>query len=118
MNVLSTHGRWPSLAAALLLGLYAAVPTHAGTLELRQGSEVGAGTGFRRGELCLVLTAAHVVKDEGAEVTVLDRTGARATGQVSYANPTYDVALVTLPPGFAVACNESWPDSDWMAGAS
>lgn len=109
-----------SLLAVLVFGLGAAmpIPARAGMLELRQGSEVGAGTGFRRGEVCLVLTAAHVVREDGAEVIVLDGTGARATGQVSYANPTYDVALVTLQPGFAVACNERWPDSDWMAGAS
>lgn len=118
MNVFGSSGRRLVRAAALPFGLCAAAAAWAGTLELRQGGEVGAGTGFRRGELCLVLTAAHVVKDEGAEVTVLDRTGARATGQVSYANPTYDVALVTLQPGFSVACSERWPDSDWMGSAS
>lgn len=118
MKALSSVGRWPVRAGLWLLGVCLGLPAWAGTLELRQGSEVGAGSGFRRGDLCLVLTAAHVVKDEGAEVTVLDRTGARATGQVSYSNPTYDVALVTLQPGFAVACNQRWPDSDWMAAAS
>lgn len=113
-------GGAPARAARALLWLVlaAVTPLQAGMLELRQGSEVGAGTGFRRGDLCHVLTAAHVVRDEGVEVSVLDRSGARATGQVSYLNPTYDVALVTLQPGFAVACNESWPDSGWMAAAS
>ncbi|NWG73963.1 MAG: trypsin-like peptidase domain-containing protein [Rubrivivax sp.] len=106
--------------AALAFAVAASVtaPARAGPLELRQGQEVGAGTGFLRGDQCLVLTAWHVVREEGVEVTVLDRTGARSTGQVTYANPTYDVALVTLAPGHAVACRERWPDSGWMASAS
>jgi hypothetical protein len=104
------------LTAALLCGLLAA-PATAGTLELRQAGEVGAGTGFRRHDACLVLTAAHVVKEDGVDVTVLDGNGARATGQVVYSNPLDDVALVALPPGSAVVCGERWPDSDWMAAA-
>jgi hypothetical protein len=86
-------------------------------LELRQGQEVGAGTGFRRGDVCLVLTAAHVVNDAGVEVAVQDRTGGRGRGQVSYANPAYDLALVTLEPGFTVACSSQWPDGNWLASA-
>ncbi|MCZ2441067.1 MAG: serine protease [Burkholderiales bacterium] len=97
---------------------WAAAPAAGGPLELRQGSEVGAGTGFVRGDQCHVLTAAHVVPDDAGEVVVLDRSGARAIGQVSYSNPVYDVALVTLQPGFAVACKERWPDGAWMAAAT
>ena len=101
-------------AAALVVASHA----HGGTLELRQGDEVGAGTGFRRGDSCIVLTAAHVVPQRGMEVLVQDRSGASAKGQVSYANPAYDVALVTLAAGAAVACAERWPDSAWMGGAA
>jgi hypothetical protein len=90
----------------------------AGTLELRQGEDIGAGTGFQRGDSCIVLTAAHVVQARGVEVQVQDRSGARAKGQVSYSNPAYDVALVTLDPGSAVLCSERWPESDWMASAT
>ncbi|MDZ7651495.1 MAG: hypothetical protein U5L03_02440 [Burkholderiaceae bacterium] len=86
-------------------------------LDLRQGQEIGAGTGFRRGDVCLVLTAAHVVKEAGVEVLVQDRTGGRGTGKVSYENAEYDVALVTLNPGFTVACSERWPEVGWMAAA-
>lgn len=105
---------WLALAVALACPAVAA----AGPLEVRQGQEVGAGTGFLRGDQCHVLTAGHVVRAEGVEVTVLDRTGALATGTVSYSNPTYDVALVTLARGHAVACRERWPDSGWMAGTA
>ena len=103
------------LAAAALL---CCLQGHAGTLELRQGEDIGAGTGFQRGGSCIVLTAAHVVQARGVEVQVQDRSGARAKGQVSYSNPAYDVALVTLEPGSAVLCSERWPESDWMASAN
>jgi hypothetical protein len=106
-----------ALFAAAAAGMVLPGFALAGPLELRQGSEVGAGTGFRRGDVCQVLTAAHVVSEPGVEVVVLDRSGARATGQVTYSNPAYDIALVTLQPGFAVACNERWPDAAWMAAA-
>lgn len=118
MNRDRTCRIWARALALAAAGAAACTLAPAGTLELRQGSEIGAGTGFRRGEQCHVLTAAHVVREPGAEVTVLDRSGARATGQVSYANPAYDVALVTLAPGSAVACTERWPDSGWMAATS
>ena len=107
--------RLPRLAA-LSFGM-AASAALAEPLDLRQGAEVGAGTGFRRGDVCLVLTAAHVVKEEGEDVQVQDRTGGRGIGQVTYANPDYDVALVTLKPGYSVACTERWPDVGWLASA-
>jgi hypothetical protein len=109
---------WRRAAAWLLAAvLLPAAPALAGTLELRQGGEVGAGTGFRRFDACLVLTAAHVVRQDGVEVTVTDGGGARASGQVVYNNPQDDVALVALPPGAPVQCTERWPDSGWMAAA-
>lgn len=101
---------------ALSLGALAAA-AQAAPLELRQGSDVGAGTGFRRGDTCLVLTAAHVVKEPGVEVLVQDRTSGRGRGQVTYENKEYDVALVTLAPGFTAACSERWPESAWLAQA-
>ncbi|MFZ5538689.1 MAG: hypothetical protein ACOY5V_02970 [Pseudomonadota bacterium] len=104
---------WP---LALSLGALAAA-AYAGPLELRQGSDVGAGTGFRRGDTCLVLTAAHVVKEPGVEVLVQDRTGGTGKGQVVYENKEYDVALVTLAPGFTAACIERWPESAWLMHA-
>ncbi|MCX8114952.1 MAG: serine protease [Burkholderiaceae bacterium] len=108
-----TAAYWP---LALSLGALAA-GAYAGPLELRQGLDVGAGTGFRRGDTCLVLTAAHVVKEPGVEVLVQDRTGGTGKGQVVYENKEYDVALVTLAPGFTAACTERWPDSAWLTHA-
>lgn len=105
---------WAAVATALLLA--AAPPALAEPLELRSGTEVGAGTGFRRGDVCLVLTAEHVVRD-AREIEVKDRTGGRGTGKVTYANREYDVALVELDPGFANACTERWPDVAWMTAA-
>jgi hypothetical protein len=103
-----------ALAAALLLA--AAPLALSEPLELRSGAEVGAGTGFRRGDICLVLTAAHVVASEG-QIEVKDRTGGRGTGKVTYVNTDYDVALVELDPGFANACTDRWPEPAWMAAA-
>lgn len=110
-----------SYAGSLTAGLVAVIGLIAGArgepLDLRQGQEVGAGTGFRRGDVCLVLTAAHVVKEPGSEVLVQDRTGGRGKGKVSYENAEYDVALVTLDPGFTVSCTERWPEVGWLASA-
>lgn len=117
-NPAATPSRHARQRLTWVVGLLAPLLAGAGPLEVRQGQEVGAGTGFMRGNQCHVLTAGHVVRQDGVEVTVLDRTGARTTGEVTYANPTYDVALVTLAPGHAVACRERWPDSGWMAAAA
>ena len=84
-------------------------------VEVRQGEQIGAGYTFRRGAVCTVVTVRHAVSADGVEVRVTDRSGGTATGQRSYDNETYDLALVTLPEKSAVACTASWPDTGWIA---
>lgn len=90
---------------------------HAEAVEIRQGDLEGAGYSFRRGASCLVVTAHHVVKESGA-VTVLDRTGAKVVGSRTYANASYDLALIELPDNSSVACTTTWPDVAWLRSAA
>lgn len=103
---------------ALLIGLVTASATWAQPVELRQGGAIGSGNAFRRGDQCLILTAAHVVKDASADVEARDRTGARGSGQVRYANIEVDLALVELSAPSAIACSQTWPDATWMSSAT
>ncbi len=100
------------IAACIAAGLLSGASAQ--PVELRQASEIGAGTAFRRGDQCLVLTAAHVVKNEGVDVAVTDRSGGRASGNVTYRNAAYDVAVVTLVARGTLACAQGWPESQWM----
>lgn len=100
---------------ALLLATMLMAPAAAEPVDVRQGTEIGSGFSFGRGETCTVLTAGHVVRDAGDEITVTDRTGGRAVGERIYYNEAYDLALVELPRGSTVACSARWPDARWMA---
>ncbi len=101
---------WPAL---LLGGVASAQP-----VEIRQGSEIGSGYAFRRGESCLVLTALHVVQSDVADIEVFDRTGAKNGAERKVALPSEDVALLELTGLRTVACNAQWPDSSWIASAN
>lgn len=103
--------------AALLLTMLCTVDVAlAEPVDVRQAAEIGSGYTFGRGDTCTVLTAGHVVREAGDEVTVTDRTGGRAVGQRIYYNEAYDLALVELPRGATVACAARWPEVRWMSG--
>ncbi len=110
----------PSIARLLFL-LAPALLSTAGAepVDVRQGDSNGSGYGFRRGERCLIVTAGHVVSEAGADITVTDRSGGKATGQRIYYNPsrTEDLALIELPARSVVACNDRWPDAAEVAPA-
>lgn len=101
------------ILTGLALGL-APVASHAEPVEIKQDSFTGSGYSFRRGTSCLVVTAQHVVKEIGVPITVLDRTGAKASGSRTYSNEAYDLALITLPDTSTVACTTAWPDTAWL----
>ncbi len=84
-------------------------------VEVRQGDQIGAGYTFRRGATCTVVTVRHAVPYDAVDVRVTDRSGGTATGQRSYDNETYDLALVALPETSTVACTATWPDTGWIA---
>lgn len=86
-------------------------------MDLKQADQSGSGFGFRRGETCSIVTARHVVKEDGVDVSVADRSGGRVTAQRSYDNEAYDLALVTLPMNSTLACTTRWPDSGWLREA-
>lgn len=113
----SIHCRSTARAVALVATLVAA-NSIAQPVDIEQGTEVGAGYAFRRGDACLVLTALHVVPSEVGEIVVRDISGARNGATRTYGNPTYDLALLELTGARAVACNQTWPDSSWMGALS
>lgn len=107
--------RMPRAAAALMACAFAlASPARADTVEVRQAGEIGSGSAFRRGQDCLVLTAAHVTPDPALQASVRDRTGASAGARIIHADPAHDVALLQVE-GNSVACGGRWPDPAWMA---
>lgn len=110
-------GRWPAAGPGVVLSLLAAAlaaQAAAEPLDLSQAAAAGSGFGFRRGDTCIAVTALHVVKDDGIPVTVADRTGGRARAERTYANPAYDLALVTLPPDMTLTCTDRWPETAWL----
>ena len=106
------------LVTLILLGLTYSTSSLAEPVEVRQEGSMGAGYSFRRGSACQVITAHHVVKEMGIPITVEDKTGARATGNRTYASAENDLALITLSDGAAVACTAPWPAVDWLRSAS
>ncbi len=108
----------PLLLSALFALAGVGVPgvALADTVQIQQLDETGSGTAFRRGRECLVLTAAHVIPNPSRKASVRDRTGATAEAQVVFHAPEpHDLALLQLAEGSPLACNERWPNSDWMA---
>jgi hypothetical protein len=119
---LTRSGTWLPAVARLLMALAVVVAlrpvvVRAEPVEIRQGTEIGAGYTFRHGEECLAVTARHVVPSPVSDVTVLDRSGTSATGRRVYDNTSYDLALVSLPKGSTIACSDTWPDVDWLKQA-
>ena len=106
-------------AGAVLTMLTALLAVQAATepLDLTQAGTTGSGFGFRRGETCIAVTALHVVKDDANPVSVADRTGGRVRGERTYANPAYDLALVTLSPDMTLTCTTRWPETAWFRDA-
>jgi hypothetical protein len=118
------NAEWTSGVMALIFVLggialgFDPIVAYAEPVEIRQGDVIGAGYSFHRGATCLVITAYHVVKEIGVPVTVIDRTGAKAAGNRSYANESYDLAQIELPDNSSVACTSTWPDVAWLRSAN
>lgn len=106
--------RHPAFRSLLFGSLAIASGLNAEPVEVRQGDQIGAGYTFRRGATCTVVTVRHAVPYDGVEVVVTDRSGGAATGQRSYDNETYDLALITLPDNPEVTCTTAWPETAWI----
>ncbi len=110
------NGRLHKLAgAAALASLLAAGAAHAqvSPVAIKTGAEMGSGYAVKRGNECIVITAAHVVKEAelGTAISLFDDTGAAAPGaKLVFSDDATDLAVlrVAAPPAFN--CQSSWQD--------
>lgn len=97
-----------AVAGGAVAGAAAAVAEAAAiagsTVEIIRISDghIGAGIQIRPG---MILTAAHVVRDD-ASVTIRDDKGREIIGTVGSKDPVIDVALVNLPPDVTLAVSQ------------
>lgn len=112
--------RAPTIKAALscfaLLSLAQASPGNAGPLAITGDDSQGGGYGFRIGQQCVILTAAHVVEGKGDMVVADDR--ARVTIRAGEWTPhsDLDIAYATVAAGGIPSCVETFIDPTWTRG--
>ena len=87
---------------------------------IKTGAEMGSGYAVKRGAECIVITAAHVVKEAefGTAVSLFDDTGAAAPGaKIVFSDDATDLAVlrVAAPPAFN--CQSSWQDGAGVQAA-
>src|SRR5690606_475571 len=115
-------GCYSRLTAALVSGLLAAGAAHAqvSPVAIKTGAEMGSGYAVKRGDECIVITAAHVVKEAelGTAISLFDDTGAAAPGaKLVFLDNATDLAVlrVAAPPAFN--CQASWQDGAGVQAA-
>lgn len=115
-------GCYSRLTAALVSGLLAAGVAHAqvSPVAIKTGAEMGSGYAVKRGDECIVITAAHVVKEAelGTAISLFDDTGAAAPGaKLVFLDNATDLAVlrVAAPPAFN--CQASWQDGAGVQAA-
>src|SRR5215510_7954003 len=93
--------------AALLTGIMGAGAAYAqvSPIAIKTGAEMGSGYAVKKGNECIVITAAHVVKEAefGTKISLFDDTGAAAPGaKIVFSDDATDLAVlrVTPPPAF------------------
>jgi len=103
-------------------GLLAAGAAHAqvSPVAIKTGAEMGSGYAVKRGDECIVITAAHVVKEAelGTAISLFDDTGAAAPGaKLVFLDNATDLAVlrVAAPPAFN--CQASWQDGAGVQAA-
>lgn len=117
------NGRLRRLAgAALISGMLVTGAAHAqvSPVAIKTGAEMGSGYAVKRGNECIVITAAHVVKEAefGTAISLFDDTGAAAPGaKMVFSDPATDLAVlrVVAPPAFN--CQSSWQDGAGVQAA-
>ncbi len=116
------NGRVLTLAIAALLSVLATGAAHAqvSPVAIKTGAEMGSGYAVKRGSECIIITAAHVVKEAefGAAISLSDDTGASAPGaKVVFSDNATDLAVlrVAAPPAFN--CQSSWQDGAGVQAA-
>lgn len=107
-----------SIVAILVVGLacsHAPAEAVGDALQIKQGSQIGSGTAFRRGTDCLVLTAQHVVPNRMGEVRIQSASGASAAGKIVGYDERNDIAMIELSGADnPISCEDLWQDGSWM----
>lgn len=99
-----------------VLGLAHGSPAIAGPVAVTGGDSQGGGYGFRIGQQCVILTAAHVVDGKG-DMTVADdraRVTIRATEWTPHSD--FDIAYATITAASLPSCVETFIDPTWTRG--
>ena len=117
------NGRLRTLAGAtVLFSVLAGGAAHAqvSAVAIKTGAEMGSGYAVKRGNECIVITAAHVVKEAefGTAISLFDDTGASAPGaKIVFSDNATDLAVlrVAAPPAFN--CQSSWQDGAGVQAA-
>jgi len=116
------NGRFHTLAGAALFSVLAAGAASAqvSAVAIKTGAEMGSGYAVKRGNECIVITAAHVVKEAefGTAISLFDDTGASAPGaKLVFSDAATDLAVlrVAAPPAFN--CQSSWQDGAGVQAA-
>ena len=106
----------------MLAGLVAGGAAHAqvSPVAIKTGSEMGSGYAVKRGNECIIITAAHVVKEAefGTAISLYGDTGAAAPGaKIVFTDNATDLAVlrVMAPPAFN--CQSSWQDGAGVQAA-
>lgn len=87
---------------------------------IKVGQEMGSGYAVQRGNECIIITAAHVVKEAefGTAISLFDDTGAAAPGaKMVFSDAAVDMAVlrVVAPPTFN--CKSAWQDGATVQAA-
>jgi hypothetical protein len=116
------YGRLHTLAGAVLLSGIMAGASHAqvSPVAIKTGAEMGSGYAVKRGDECIIITAAHVVKEAqfGTAIGLFDDTGAAAPGaKVVFSDDATDLAVLRVKTPAAFNCQSSWQDGAGVQAA-
>ncbi len=108
--------------AALISGMLAAGAAHAqvSPVAIKTGSEMGSGYAVKRGNECIIITAAHVVKEAefGTAISLFDDTGAAAPGaKMVFSDNATDLAVLRVVAPSAFNCQGAWQDGAGVQAA-
>jgi Trypsin-like peptidase domain len=87
---------------------------------IKTGAEMGSGYAIRKGNECIVITAAHVVKEAefGTAISLFDDTGAGAPGaKIVFSDAATDLAVLRVTAPQAFNCQSSWQDGATVQAA-
>lgn len=105
-----------ALSCFSVMGLAHGSPSQAGPLAITSSDDPGGGYGFRVGQQCVILTAAHVVMDKGDIIVADDRTRITIPAAQWTPHTGFDIAYATVPAANIPSCVETFIDPTWTRG--